>query len=57
MASFEEFQTTIIADCKLLYVRSDEDHDRFMKLRDTISTHEATGKCTKSNRESRIGAA
>ena len=38
MASFEEFQTTIIADCKLLYVRSDEDHDRFMKLRDMIST-------------------
>ncbi|GAA3413112.1 kanamycin nucleotidyltransferase C-terminal domain-containing protein [Paenibacillus hodogayensis] len=38
MASFKEPQTTIIADCKLLYVRSDEDCERFMKLRNTIST-------------------
>ncbi|MFD0717288.1 kanamycin nucleotidyltransferase C-terminal domain-containing protein [Paenibacillus sp. GCM10027626] len=38
MASFQETQTTIIADCKLLYVRSDEDSERFMKLRDTISS-------------------
>lgn len=38
MASFQEAQTTIIADCKLLYVRSDVDQERFMKLRDTIST-------------------
>ncbi|MDF2857952.1 MAG: hypothetical protein K0Q87_3803 [Neobacillus sp.] len=37
MASFQESQTTIIADCKLLYVRSDEDRERFMSLRDTIS--------------------
>ena len=29
--------TTIIADCQLLYIRSDEDLERFMKLRDTIS--------------------
>lgn len=38
MASFEESFTTIIADCKILYIRSDEDRERFMKLRDTIST-------------------
>ncbi|CAM4161533.1 hypothetical protein L1N85_13490 [Paenibacillus alkaliterrae] len=37
MASFEEVQTTIIADCRLLYVRSDEDHARFMKLREKIA--------------------
>jgi hypothetical protein len=37
MASFEDPFTTIIADCRLLYVRSDEDRTRFMKLRDTIS--------------------
>jgi hypothetical protein len=37
MASFEEPQTTIIADCRLLYVRSDDDRTRFMRLRDTIS--------------------
>jgi predicted nucleotidyltransferase len=36
MASFDEPTTTIIADCKLLYVRSEEDRDRFMKLRETI---------------------
>jgi hypothetical protein len=38
MASFEDPFTTIIADCQLLYVRSDEDRTRFMKLRDDIST-------------------
>lgn len=38
MASFQDEKTTIIADSKLLYVRSDEDRKRFMKLRDTIST-------------------
>jgi len=37
MSSFQEPTTTIIADSKLFYVRSDEDFDRFMKLRDTIS--------------------
>jgi hypothetical protein len=37
MASFEDPFTTIIMDCQLLYVRSDEDMDRFMKLRDCIS--------------------
>ncbi|WP_249436126.1 nucleotidyltransferase domain-containing protein [Paenibacillus sp. Marseille-Q4541] len=38
MASFNDSKTTIIADCKLLYVRSNEDGERFMKLRDTISS-------------------
>jgi hypothetical protein len=37
MASFQESQTIIIADCKLLYVRSTEDSERFIKLRETIS--------------------
>lgn len=36
MASFKEEKTGIIADCKLLYVRSEEDRDRFMMLRETI---------------------
>jgi predicted nucleotidyltransferase len=38
MATFEDWSTTIIADCELLYVRSDEDRTRFMKLRETISS-------------------
>ncbi len=38
MAAFEEWNTTIIADCELLYVRADEDRERFMKLRETIGT-------------------
>ncbi|QGQ96488.1 nucleotidyltransferase domain-containing protein [Paenibacillus psychroresistens] len=38
MASFEDPFTTIIADCQLLYNRSDEDLARFMKLRDSITT-------------------
>ncbi len=37
MAAFEEWNTTIIADCELLYVRSEEDRGRFMKLRETIA--------------------
>ncbi|QOS80513.1 hypothetical protein JNUCC31_06295 [Paenibacillus sp. JNUCC31] len=37
MATSEEWNTTIIADCELLYVRSDEDLARFMELRETIS--------------------
>lgn len=37
MASFGESKTAIIADCKLLYVRSEEDRDRFMKLREPVS--------------------
>ncbi|GIO28950.1 MULTISPECIES: kanamycin nucleotidyltransferase C-terminal domain-containing protein [Paenibacillus] len=37
MASSEDWKTTIIADCKLLYVRSEDDLARFMKLRETIS--------------------
>ncbi|RAP76856.1 hypothetical protein DL346_11255 [Paenibacillus montanisoli] len=37
MAAFEEQQTAIISDCKLLYVRSDEDYERFMKLRERVS--------------------
>ncbi|MDQ8736060.1 nucleotidyltransferase domain-containing protein [Paenibacillus sp. LHD-38] len=35
MAAFEEPQTTIIANCEILYVRSDEDCARFLKLRET----------------------
>jgi hypothetical protein len=38
MASFEDPFTTIIADCQLMYIRSNEDRTRFMKLRDYIST-------------------
>lgn len=38
MASFKEPLTTIIADCKLLYIRSDEDRERFMKLRNISAT-------------------
>ncbi|MCJ8012290.1 hypothetical protein MUG84_11150 [Paenibacillus sp. KQZ6P-2] len=37
MATSEEWSTTIIADCELLYVRSDNDYARFMGLRETIS--------------------
>ncbi|RKN83938.1 nucleotidyltransferase domain-containing protein [Paenibacillus ginsengarvi] len=37
MARFEDWNTTIIADCELLYVRSEEDRTRFMRLRDTIA--------------------
>ncbi|WP_339845395.1 nucleotidyltransferase domain-containing protein [Paenibacillus sp. FSL W7-1088] len=37
MATSEEWNTTIIADCELLYVRSDDDLARFMELRETIS--------------------
>ncbi|MGO4539407.1 nucleotidyltransferase domain-containing protein [Paenibacillus sp. 2TAB19] len=41
MAAFEEPNTSIIADCKLLYVRSDADLARFEQLRKRISE---TGK-------------
>lgn len=37
MAKSEEWNTTIIADCELLYVRSEEDRARFMKLREIIA--------------------
>ncbi|WP_308638198.1 nucleotidyltransferase domain-containing protein [Paenibacillus silvisoli] len=37
MAKFEEQNTTIIADCNLLYVRSEEDRERFLKLREWIA--------------------
>lgn len=37
MAASEEWSTTIIADCELLYVRSEDDLARFMELRETIS--------------------
>lgn len=37
MAKLEDSKTTIIADSQILYVRSDEDHARFMKLRDKIN--------------------
>jgi predicted nucleotidyltransferase len=36
MATFEEANTSIIADCKILYARSDDDRTRFDKLRDKI---------------------
>lgn len=38
MATSEEWSTTIIGECELLYVRSKEDLAKFMKLRDTISS-------------------
>lgn len=51
MATSEEWSTTIIADCELLYVRSEDDLARFMELRETISnmgseskTHDLTSK-------------
>lgn len=37
MARSEEWSTTIIADCELLYVRSEDDLARFMGLREIIS--------------------
>ncbi|MCS7461514.1 hypothetical protein N0M98_15285 [Paenibacillus doosanensis] len=37
MATSEEWSTTIIADCELLYVRSEDDLARFMGLREIIS--------------------
>ncbi|MFF2092271.1 hypothetical protein [Paenibacillus sp. NPDC058174] len=37
IAAFEEWNTTIIADCELLYVRSPDDLARFMGLRETIA--------------------
>ncbi|WP_079912339.1 nucleotidyltransferase domain-containing protein [Paenibacillus sp. 32352] len=38
MAAFENWSTTIIADCELLYVRSEEDYARFLGLRDKIAS-------------------
>ena len=38
MSASEDWSTTIIADCELLYVRSEEDLAKFMKLRETISS-------------------
>jgi hypothetical protein len=43
MAAFEELNVSIIADCKLLYVRSDEDRNRFMKLREQIAAAPSQG--------------
>lgn len=43
MARLEDSQTTIIADCKLLYVRSEEDLERFMRLRETVAAVLASG--------------
>jgi len=37
IAAFEELNVSIIADCKLLYVRSEDDRDRFLKLRQKIT--------------------
>ncbi|MEC0129322.1 hypothetical protein [Paenibacillus pabuli] len=37
MAALEDWNTTIIADCKLLYVRSEEDRERFLQLRENIA--------------------
>jgi len=38
MSTFEDWSTTIIAECELLYVRSEADLTKFMKLRETISS-------------------
>ncbi|WP_249312925.1 hypothetical protein [Lederbergia citrea] len=42
IAAFEELNVSIIADCKLLYVRSEGDRNRFFKLRQKITdmTHQ-----------------
>jgi len=37
MANYEESNTSIIADCRLLYVRSDGDRDRFDQLQEKIT--------------------
>ncbi|WP_028551221.1 hypothetical protein [Paenibacillus sp. UNC451MF] len=37
MASLEDWSTTIITDYELLYVRAEEDFDRFLSLRDTAA--------------------
>ncbi|WP_018759159.1 hypothetical protein [Paenibacillus terrigena] len=37
MATSDEWSTTIIADCELLYVRSDDDYSKFMGLREKIA--------------------
>ncbi|GGG72570.1 nucleotidyltransferase domain-containing protein [Paenibacillus radicis (ex Gao et al. 2016)] len=37
MAALEDWKTTIIADCELLYVRSPDDLARFMELRETAA--------------------
>lgn len=44
MAAAEEWSTTIIADCELLYVRSDDDLARFIELRETISNMRSESK-------------
>ncbi|ASS67026.1 MULTISPECIES: nucleotidyltransferase domain-containing protein [unclassified Paenibacillus] len=36
MAAFQEAKTSIIADCKLLYARSDEDRGRLLRLQEGI---------------------
>lgn len=41
MAAFEDWSTTIIADCELLYVRSEEDYARFLSLREKIASMKA----------------
>ncbi|WP_235946586.1 nucleotidyltransferase domain-containing protein [Paenibacillus glycinis] len=38
MASFQEPTTSIIADCRLLHARSDEDRERFLRLRNGIAS-------------------
>jgi Nucleotidyltransferase domain. len=43
MAAFEELNVSIIADCKLLYVRSEEDLNRFMELREQINAAASKG--------------
>lgn len=37
MAKLDHWNTTIIADCELLYVRSEDDLKRFMELREMVS--------------------
>ena len=62
MAAFEEWNTTIIADCELLYVRADEDRERFLNLRETIgsmgdsaATARLTHKAEEAMKECLIG--
>ncbi|WP_274365849.1 nucleotidyltransferase domain-containing protein [Paenibacillus thermotolerans] len=51
MAAYEDWSTTVIADCELLYVRSDDDLDRFMNLREKIrDMGEASHALTLTNR-------
>ncbi|RED40518.1 hypothetical protein [Paenibacillus sp. VMFN-D1] len=54
IAAFEELNVSIIADCKLLYVRSEEDHERFLQLRSKIADQARTGLEWLHKAESRL---